>query len=165
MAIGADLSAASGARMQLACTVNGERIEADVAPRLMLSDFIRHELRLTGTNVGCEMGVCGACTVIVEGAPVRSCLMFAVQADGCAVYTIEGLAGDRTHEPLRQALCRHHAFQCGYCASGIFMTLAALARQDALPRSEDAVRVALSGNICRCTGYQNTVDAVMSLAP
>ena len=147
--------------MKLTCSINGESVEADVAPRLLLSDFIRHELRLTGTNVGCEMGVCGACTIIVDGAPVRSCLMFAVQADGCQVRTIEGLAPGA----LQRAMHQHHAFQCGYCAPGILMTLEALAHQNALPRSEETVRAALSGNICRCTGYQNMVDAVLSLLP
>ena len=149
--------------MKLACTVNGQQVAADVAPRLLLSDFIRHELRLTGTNVGCEMGACGACTVIVDGQPVRSCLMFAVQADGCEVHTVESLAVDGELGPLQQAFHQHHALQCGYCTPGILMTLEALARKDALPRREEAVREALSGNICRCTGYQNIVDAVMSL--
>lgn len=149
--------------MQVRCRVNGEEIAADVEPRLLLSDFIRHELRLTGTNVGCEMGVCGACTVIVDGAPVRSCLMFAVQADGCEIRTVESLAAGDALGPLQRAFHEHHALQCGYCTPGILMTLQALADRGALPRTEAAAREALSGNICRCTGYQNIVDAVLAM--
>jgi aerobic-type carbon monoxide dehydrogenase small subunit (CoxS/CutS family) len=131
---------------------------------MLLSDFIRHELRLTGTNVGCEMGVCGACTVIVDGEPVRSCLMFAVQADGCDVETVESLAPDGTLSPLQQAFHEHHALQCGYCTPGFLMTIEAIRRNKTLPASEKGVREMISGNICRCTGYQNIVDAVMSLS-
>jgi carbon-monoxide dehydrogenase small subunit len=149
--------------MEVRCRVNGEAIAADVEPRLLLSDFIRHELRLTGTNVGCEMGVCGACTVIVDGAPVRSCLMFAVQADGCEIRTVESLAAGDALGPLQRAFHEHHALQCGYCTPGILMTLQALADRGALPRTEAAAREALSGNICRCTGYQNIVDAVLAM--
>lgn len=148
--------------MQLRCQVNGEDVEADVVPRMLLSDFIRHELRLTGTNVGCEMGVCGACTVIVDGDPVRSCLMFAVQADGCAVRTVESLAGDGALGAVQCAFHEHHALQCGYCTPGILMTVQALLERGALPSTEQDVREALSGNICRCTGYQNIVDAVLA---
>ena len=147
--------------MKVFCTVNGERVEADVQSRLLLSDFLRHELRLTGTNVGCEMGVCGACTVIVNGEPVRSCLMFAVQADGATIGTIEGLDRDGRLTPLQRAFHEHHALQCGFCTSGILMTLAALDKRDAMPKTEAEVREVLSGNICRCTGYQNIVDAVL----
>jgi carbon-monoxide dehydrogenase small subunit len=150
--------------MKLASTINGQPVEADVQPRLLLSDFLRHELRLTGTNVGCEMGVCGACTVIVDGEPVRSCLMFAVQIDGCAVETVEGLAADVQLSDLQQTFHEHHALQCGYCTPGILMTLVALARKRGLPSREEEVRDVLSGNICRCTGYQNIVNAVMSIA-
>lgn len=151
--------------MKLTCTVNGQAIDADIAPRMLLSDFIRHELRLTGTNVGCEMGVCGACTVIVDGDPIRSCLMFAVQANGCDVATVESLASDRTLSRLQQAFHEHHALQCGYCTPGMLMTIEALSRKNALPTNEKDVREAISGNICRCTGYQNIVDAVLSLSP
>jgi aerobic-type carbon monoxide dehydrogenase small subunit (CoxS/CutS family) len=150
--------------MQLRCQVNNEEVEADIAPRLLLSDFIRHELRLTGTNVGCEMGVCGACTVIVDGNPVRSCLMFAVQVDGCTVRTVESLAGDGPLSALQRAFHEHHALQCGYCTPGILMTVQALIDRGTLPSTDTAVREALSGNICRCTGYQNIVDAVLALA-
>jgi aerobic-type carbon monoxide dehydrogenase small subunit (CoxS/CutS family) len=150
--------------MKLQCRVNGEKIAANIEPRLLLSDFIRHELRLTGTNVGCEMGVCGACTIIVDRDPVRSCLMFAVQADGCDIRTVESLAGDNALSALQVAFHEHHALQCGFCTPGILMTLQALSEHGALPCTESAVREVLSGNICRCTGYQNIVDAVLALS-
>ncbi len=150
--------------MKLRCHVNGIPVEADVPPRMLLSDFIRHELRLTGTNVGCEMGACGACTVSVDGEPVRSCLMFAVQVDGCSVRTVEGIAPDGRLGELQKSFTEHHALQCGFCTSGILTTLETLRAKNALPATEQAVREALSGNICRCTGYQNIVDAVLALA-
>lgn len=150
--------------MRVQCHVNGDAVDRDVEPRMLLSDFLRHELRLRGTKVGCEMGVCGACTVIVDGEPVRSCLLFAVQVTGAEVRTVESLAtADRLSE-LQEAFRKHHALQCGYCTAGILMTLQALIEQDALPREEVAIREALSGNICRCTGYQNIVDAVREVA-
>ena len=151
--------------MRLSCRVNGAATEREVDPRLLLSDFIRHELRLTGTNVGCEHGVCGACTVIVDGEPARSCLMFAVQADGSDVRTVEGLAAGGGMNRVQEAFHRHHALQCGFCTPGILMTVQALADLGELPRDEAAAREMLSGNICRCTGYQNIVDAVLSLSP
>ncbi len=150
--------------MKLACRVNGESVEADVEPRLLLSDFIRHELRLTGTNVGCEMGVCGACTVIVDRRPVRSCLVFAVQVDGAELRTVEGLSDGDALSKLQDAFHRHHALQCGYCTPGILMTVQALIESGRLPEDESGIREILSGNICRCTGYQNIVDAVMAIA-
>ncbi|MFN0303459.1 MAG: (2Fe-2S)-binding protein [Burkholderiales bacterium] len=150
--------------MKLSCRVNGAPVEADVEPRLLLSDFIRHELRLAGTNVGCEMGVCGACTIIVDGEPVRSCLMFAAQADGGELLTVESLAPDGKLNALQESFRQHHALQCGFCTPGMLMTLEALARKGALPSTEEAVRDAISGNICRCTGYQTIVDAVIALA-
>ncbi|MGE3877162.1 MAG: (2Fe-2S)-binding protein [Parvibaculaceae bacterium] len=150
--------------MKLKCQINGSDVEADIEPRMLLSDFIRHELRLTGTNVGCEMGVCGACTVAVDGEPVRSCLIFAVQADGSEVRTVESLASDGKLGQLQEAFRKHHALQCGYCTPGILMTLDSIARKRGLPQDESAVRDALSGNICRCTGYQNIVDAVLALS-
>jgi carbon-monoxide dehydrogenase small subunit len=149
--------------VKLACRVNGESVEAEIEPRLLLSDFIRHELRLTGTNVGCEMGVCGACTVIVDGRPVRSCLTFAVQADGAEIRTVESLADGDTLGKMQDAFHRHHALQCGYCTPGILMTLQALMEKGKLPKNEREIREVLSGNICRCTGYQNIVDAVMAV--
>jgi aerobic-type carbon monoxide dehydrogenase small subunit (CoxS/CutS family) len=149
--------------MRLQCRVNGEDVQADIEPRLLLSDFIRHHLLLTGTNVGCEMGVCGACTVIVDGDPVRSCLMFAAQATGCEIRTVESLAGEEALSTLQAAFHERHALQCGYCTPGVLMTLQALLEKDALPRTESEVREILSGNICRCTGYQNIVDVVLTL--
>jgi aerobic carbon-monoxide dehydrogenase small subunit len=147
--------------VKLSCRINGEDVAADIAPRLLLSDFLRHELKLTGTHVGCEMGVCGACTIVVDGEPVRSCLMFAVQIDGAEVRTVESLAKDGRLTRLQQLFSRHHGLQCGYCTSGILMTVTALAEKGELPKSEAELRVALSGNICRCTGYQGIVDAVL----
>jgi carbon-monoxide dehydrogenase small subunit len=148
--------------MKIKCRVNDDSVETEVPPRLLLCDFIRHELQLTGTHVGCEMGVCGACTVIVDGDLVRSCLMFAAQVDGCDIRTVEGLAPPGKLSPLQQAFHEHHALQCGFCTPGILMTLEALAQKGTLPVSEDGVREALSGNICRCTGYQSIVDAVLA---
>jgi len=151
--------------MILRCTVNGERVEAEVAPRLLLVDFIRHALKLTGTHVGCESGICGSCTVIVDRAPVRSCLMFAAQADGSEVRTVESLATDNGLSPLQLAFSRHHALQCGFCTPGILMTLQAVRERNAWPRSEQEARELLSGNLCRCTGYQGMVDAILELGP
>ena len=148
----------------IALTVNGTTYNGRVESRLLLSDFLRHDLGLAGTHVGCEHGVCGACTVLLDGEPVRSCLMLAVQANTHAVSTIEGLAspiGD--YSPLQQAMHDHHGLQCGYCTPGILMTMTAFLDEHASP-SEDEVREALSGNLCRCTGYQNIVDAVLAAA-
>jgi aerobic-type carbon monoxide dehydrogenase small subunit (CoxS/CutS family) len=140
-------------------TVNGVRYEREVEPRLLLSDFLRQELGLTGTHVGCEHGVCGACTVLVDGEAVRSCLMLAVQADGHDVTTVESLAaGDELH-PLQEAFHQAHGLQCGFCTPGILMTFVAFLRDTPDP-SEDMIRDALGGHLCRCTGYQNIVDAV-----
>jgi aerobic-type carbon monoxide dehydrogenase small subunit (CoxS/CutS family) len=140
-------------------TINGRTHEADVEPRTLLSDFIRHAAGLTGTKVGCEHGVCGACTVQLDGEPVRSCLMLAIQADGRAVRTIEGLAEDGAPlHPLQQAFREHHALQCGFCTAGILMTLDAFLRERPEP-SEEEVREALAGNLCRCTGYSAMIEA------
>ena len=145
----------------VAVSVNGARYERQVEPRLLLSDFIRHELKLAGTHVGCEHGVCGACTVLYDGEPVRSCLMFAVQATGHEITTVEGLApaADRLH-PLQEAMHAAHGLQCGYCTPGILMTFVAFLRDNPAP-DEPQICAALSGNLCRCTGYQHIVDAVM----
>ncbi len=148
---------------KLVCTVNGVRHERTVEPRLLLSDFLRHELGLTGTHVGCEHGVCGACTVLLDGEAVRSCLMFAVQADGHDVATVEGLSdgsggGDALH-PLQAAFREAHGLQCGFCTPGVLMTLVPFLRDHPDP-DEREIREALSGNLCRCTGYQNIVAAV-----
>ena len=138
--------------------VNGDDFEREVDPRLLLSDFLRHELHLTGTHIGCEHGVCGACTVLVDGESVRSCLMFAVQADGAAVTTVEGLAGDELH-PIQQAFHEAHGLQCGFCTPGILTSMVPFLRDNPDP-DEEQIREALSGNLCRCTGYQNIVAAV-----
>jgi carbon-monoxide dehydrogenase small subunit len=131
---------------------------------MLLSDFLRHELLLAGTHVGCEHGVCGACTVLLDGAPVRSCLMLAVQANGHDLLTVEGLASSAGElHPIQQAMHAHHGLQCGYCTPGILMTMTAYLKENPAP-SEEEVREALSGNLCRCTGYQNIVDAMMAAA-
>jgi aerobic carbon-monoxide dehydrogenase small subunit len=142
--------------------INGERYERTVEPRLLLSDFIRHEARLTGTHVGCEHGVCGACTIQLDGEPVRSCLLFAVQADGRSLRTVEALAApDGTLHPLQQAFHEAHALQCGFCTPGFLMTLEPFVRDaDPAELDEQTIREALAGNLCRCTGYQNIVTAV-----
>ena len=145
-------------------SVNGKAYRRTVDSRLLLSDFIRHDLLLAGTHVGCEHGVCGACTILLDGLPVRSCLMFAVQANGHEISTVEGLAApDGTFSRLQQAMHEHHGLQCGYCTPGILMTMTAFLRDNAAP-NEDEVRDALSGNLCRCTGYQHIVDAALAAA-
>ena len=144
-------------------TVNGQRIERTVESRLLLSDFLRHDLELTGTHVGCEHGVCGACTVLVDGEAVRSCLMFAVQADGADVKTVESLGTEQVLHPIQKAFHEAHALQCGFCTPGILMTLVPFLRENPSP-SDDQIREALSGNLCRCTGYTNMVTAVQRAA-
>jgi carbon-monoxide dehydrogenase small subunit len=149
---------------QIAVTVNGTQYQRSVESRLLLSDFLRHDLLLAGTHVGCEHGVCGACTIIFDGTPVRSCLMLAVQGDGHAITTVEGLATDRDHlHPLQQSMRDCHGLQCGYCTPGILMTMKVFLDECPQP-TEAQVREALSGNLCRCTGYQHIVDAVMLAA-
>ena len=141
-------------------TINGTPYERAVEPRLLLSDFLRHELGLTGTHVGCEHGVCGACTILLDGEPMRSCLIFAAQANEHTITTVEGL-GDEAHlHPLQQAFRDAHGLQCGFCTPGFLMTLVPLLRENQR-LSEEEIRAAISGNLCRCTGYQNIVDAVM----
>jgi len=146
-------------------SVNGRMVEATVDSRVHLADFLRKELALTGTHIGCEHGVCGACTVLVNGATVRACLMLAVQADGCSVETIESVAAsDGTLHPIQAALSRHHGLQCGYCTPGVVMTLLELQREAAgRVVGEEEIRAALSGNLCRCTGYQGMVDAALEI--
>jgi carbon-monoxide dehydrogenase small subunit len=141
--------------VRFAVVVNGERHERDVESRTLLSDFLRHELRLTGTKVGCEHGVCGACTVHLDGEPVRSCLMLAVQANGHAITTVEGLRAPE----LRAAFQEHHALQCGYCTPGFLMSIEPFLRESPDP-SDEEIRAALAGNLCRCTGYLPIVEAV-----
>jgi aerobic-type carbon monoxide dehydrogenase small subunit (CoxS/CutS family) len=139
--------------MRIAVEINGERYERDVEPRTLLSDFVRHDCGLTGTHVGCEHGVCGACTVQLDGVPVRSCLLLAVQADGRSVRTVEGLEYGR----LQEAFHEHHALQCGFCTPGILMTVEPLLGQ---LLNRERIRKELAGNLCRCTGYVQIVEAV-----
>ncbi len=147
-------------RHRVSVTVNGETRAGEVEPRLLLSDFLRHELGLTGTHVGCEHGVCGACTVLLDGQPVRSCLLFAVQADGREIGTVEGLApGPEELHPIQEAFREAHGLQCGFCTAGILMTLVPFLEENPEP-TESEIRHAISGNLCRCTGYQHIVDAV-----
>jgi carbon-monoxide dehydrogenase small subunit len=144
--------------------VNGQAYEREVPTRKTLADFLRQDLRLTGTHVGCEHGVCGACTVLLNGDPVRSCLLLAVQAHGATVETIEGLAAsDGTLHPLQQAFRRCHALQCGFCTPGFLITLQAALRDNPAP-TPTQVRAAIAGNLCRCTGYQHIVEAALTAA-
>jgi carbon-monoxide dehydrogenase small subunit len=148
----------------ISVTVNGTQHRRHVESRTLLSDFLRHDLLLAGTHVGCEHGVCGACTVIFDGVAVRSCLMFAAQADGHAIMTVEGLATDRDHlHPLQESMRDCHGLQCGYCTPGILMTMKTFLDETPAP-DEAQIREALSGNLCRCTGYQHIVDAMMRAA-
>ncbi|MCW5887836.1 MAG: (2Fe-2S)-binding protein [Anaerolineales bacterium] len=145
-------------------TINGKTLEKQVEPRMLLADFIRHEAGLTGTHVGCEHGVCGACTVLFDGKPVRSCIMLAVQANGHELTTVEGLAEseDKLH-PIQNAFWEAHGLQCGFCTPGILMTLVPFLEENKNP-NEAEVREAISGNLCRCTGYQHIVDATLLAA-
>jgi aerobic-type carbon monoxide dehydrogenase small subunit (CoxS/CutS family) len=145
--------------------VNGNPVDRMVDSRVHLADFLRRDLKLTGTHLGCEHGVCGACTILVDGASVRACLMLAVQADGRRIDTIESVAGeDGALHPIQEALTRRHGLQCGYCTPGVVMTLLELDRdRDGRSLSEPEIRAALSGNLCRCTGYQGIVDAALDL--
>jgi len=142
---------------------NGKTYERTVEARLLLSDFLRHELDLTGTHIGCEHGVCGACTVILDGLPVRSCLMFAVQASGHEVTTVEGLGTPENLHPIQEAFWEAHGLQCGFCTPGFLMTLVPFLKENPNPTRED-IRTAISGNICRCTGYQHIIEAVQLAA-
>jgi aerobic-type carbon monoxide dehydrogenase small subunit (CoxS/CutS family) len=151
-------------------TVNGNQHELTVSVRRTLADMLRHDLGYTGTHLGCEHGICGACTVLLDGVPVRSCLMFGVQADGCEVGTVEGLADGEQLSDLQQAFSDHHALQCGFCTPGFLMLAEAylaecLARDTAGPGpSEEEVRELVAANLCRCTGYQGIIDAVLATA-
>ena len=150
----------AGERHSVSFTLNGRPVSGLAEPRLLLSDFLRHELGATGTHVGCEHGVCGACTVLVDGEAVRACLMLAVQADGRSVTTIEGLSNDDDLTPLQKSFRKHHALQCGFCTPGMITTAHALLTEE--PDCDaDRVREVLSGNICRCTGYISIVEAVL----
>jgi carbon-monoxide dehydrogenase small subunit len=143
--------------------VNGKAYSRPVSVRLTLADFLRHELRLTGTHVGCEHGVCGACTILFDGRSARSCLMLAVQANGHEITTVEGLASGDDMHPLQQALADHHGLQCGFCTPGMLTTLVELLGDNPSPSADD-VRIAISGNLCRCTGYEGIVSATLEAA-
>jgi aerobic carbon-monoxide dehydrogenase small subunit len=156
------MSAEPTKSLTIAVEVNGERYERDVDARRLLVHFIRDDLDLTGTHVGCDTGNCGACTVHVDGQSVKSCMLLAVQADGSKVRTVEGLAAaDGELSPLQKSFSAHHALQCGYCTPGMLMSATALLEQTPRP-TEDEVRTAIQGNICRCTGYQNIIEAIVS---
>ncbi|OLE00206.1 MAG: carbon monoxide dehydrogenase [Actinobacteria bacterium 13_1_20CM_4_69_9] len=145
--------------MDVKVTVNGETYERDVEPRKLLIHFLRDDLDLTGSHIGCDTGNCGACSVIVDGVLLKSCMMLAVQADGAKIETVEGLARDGELNGLQQAFSDHHALQCGYCTPGMLMSATALLRANPRP-SEDEIRKGIQGNLCRCTGYVNIVDAI-----
>lgn len=151
------------ARVTISLTINGLSYTREVEPRMLLTDFLRHELGLTGTHVGCEHGVCGACTILFDGRSARSCLMLAVQADGAELETVEGQGTIESLGRVQQAFRDHHGLQCGFCTPGFIMTITDMLRHHSLDTDEE-IREALSGNICRCTGYQHIVQAVRELA-
>jgi aerobic-type carbon monoxide dehydrogenase small subunit (CoxS/CutS family) len=146
--------------MQVSFEINGEHVQLDVPARLTLADCLRNRLALTGTHLGCEHGVCGACTVIVDGDAVRACLMLAVQADGAKIVTVEGLSNDDALSPLQQAFRKHNALQCGFCTSGMITTLHVLLTEEP-DADEERIRDVLSGNLCRCTGYIPIIEAAL----
>ena len=152
-----------GGSTRIRCTINGEPVEIEAEVRRSLSDVIREEVGLTGTHLGCEHGVCGACTILLDGRAVRSCLMLAAQADGASITTIEGLADGDTFHPVQQAMHDAHAFQCAFCSPGFILTTVALLERNP-GASEAEIRAELSGNLCRCTGYQSIVDGVVRAA-
>ena len=153
----------SDAATRIEFSINGSKVTADAEPRMLLADFIRHSLGLTGTHIGCAHGACGACTVLVDGRPARSCLMFAVQVQGAEIKTVEGLASDGGLSPLQEEFRSHHALQCGFCTPGMLISAHALLSQNPEP-TEEEIRRALAGNLCRCTGYNNIVRAVKAAA-
>jgi aerobic carbon-monoxide dehydrogenase small subunit len=148
--------------MDIKVTINGETYERDVEPRKLLIHFIRDDLDLTGSHIGCDTGNCGACSMLVDGLLVKSCMMLAVQADGAEIETVEGLVQDGELTALQQAFSDHHALQCGYCTPGMLMSATALLRNNASP-SEEEIRKGIQGNICRCTGYVNIVEAIKAV--
>jgi aerobic-type carbon monoxide dehydrogenase small subunit (CoxS/CutS family) len=151
-------------KVQVAVSINGKKVQKEVEPRLLLTDFIREECNLTGTHLGCEHGVCGACTILVDHEPVRSCLVFAVQADGSEIQTVESLNSvDGTLNVLQQSFSDNHALQCGFCTPGFLMTLTHFLGENENP-TENEIREAISGNLCRCTGYANIIKAVQQAA-
>ena len=149
--------------MQVTLTVNGTEHTADIEPRLLLVHLLREELELTGTHIGCDTTSCGACTVLLDGTPVKSCTLFGVQAEGRSITTVEGLMDGATLHPIQAAFKEHHGLQCGYCTPGMMLVGAALLEENPDP-SDDDVRHAISGNICRCTGYMNIVAAIRAAA-
>lgn len=151
------------AQQLIRMTVNGVEMQGEAEPRMLLADFLRHELKLTGTHVGCAHGACGACTVVVDGQPARSCLMFAVQAQETFVTTIEGLSSQEGLSPLQQEFQNHHALQCGFCTPGMLISAQALLDRNLEP-TEEEIRTWLAGNLCRCTGYEGIVNAVKAAA-
>ena len=150
-------------KAEITLTVNGRKRSATVEPRMLLVDFLRHELGMTGTHIGCEHGVCGACTILLDGRTARSCLHFAVAVDGAEIDTVEGIASQDQLHPIQEAFHQHHALQCGYCTPGFLMTTIELLKQNPNP-DEAAIRRALTNNICRCTGYTNIIKAVAAAA-
>jgi aerobic-type carbon monoxide dehydrogenase small subunit (CoxS/CutS family) len=153
----------SANKVDIRLTLNERSYKRTVEPRMLLCDFIRHELRFTGTHVACAHGVCGACTIRFNGQTARSCLLLAVQADGAEIVTVEGLAGDGPLTPIQQAFHEHHALQCGFCTPGFLMTVTEFLEHNLDP-TEDEIKEAISGNLCRCTGYVNIIKAVRSAA-
>jgi carbon-monoxide dehydrogenase small subunit len=149
--------------MKISISINGRKHDADVEPRLLLVHFIRDLVGLTGTHIGCETSICGACTVLLDGSPVKSCTLLAVQANGAAITTIEGLAKDGALHPVQEGFWECHGLQCGFCTTGMIMASCGLLQENANP-TEDEIRHGLEGNICRCTGYQNIVEAVQYAA-
>ncbi len=147
----------------ISLNVNGVTYDKEIEPRMLLSDFIRHELDLTGTHVGCEHGICGSCTILMDGLPVRSCLTFALQAEGKAIETVESLDTNGELSPLQNAFWENQGLQCGFCTPGILMSMKAFLKENPKP-SRDEIREALSGNLCRCTGYHDIVDSVAAAA-
>jgi carbon-monoxide dehydrogenase small subunit len=153
------------AKVTVSLTINGTAYRGEVEPRLLLADFIREVCHLTGTHVGCEHGVCGACTILMNGEPVRSCLTFAVQANGAELATVEGLAApDGTLNPLQEAFREHHGLQCGFCTPGVLMTAIYLLRENPTP-TEREIREGIAGSLCRCTGYEGIIRAIAAAAP
>ena len=149
--------------MDVVVTANGERYERDVEPRKLLIHFLRDDLSMTGSHIGCDTGNCGACSILVDGVLVKSCMMLAVQANGASIETVEGLAQDGELTALQQAFSDHHALQCGYCTPGMLMSATALLREHGNP-TEEQIRKGIQGNICRCTGYVNIVEAIKAVA-
>jgi aerobic carbon-monoxide dehydrogenase small subunit len=149
--------------VKVSLSVNGSRHEVDVEPRRLLAYFLREELGLKGTNIGCDTSSCGSCTVLIDGESVKSCTVLAVQADGCEVTTIEGLASDGELDPIQQAFHEQHALQCGFCTPGFVLAIHSLLKENPNP-SEEEIRLGLEGNLCRCTGYQNIVRAVQAVS-